>query len=245
MRTYARYAVLAGALAGLCLAAGRAGAAPAANYWTPEHITQALQALDRMKAQGLITPAQYQKKRAMLQQRRAGTFKATALSTTNPAEINFVQNGGFEEINKNSAANRSRWLWWGGWSWGGNYENMWETQPEYVHSGKYSARIRCTGKPGRIGIDTPDLPIVPGATEYVATVWAKGEGNNQLFLNFESGVNGSLRQKIGPDWTQVTLRGKPEKDAKQFMFYIYVTGEGTIWLDDVKIVPVGGAMDEE
>jgi hypothetical protein len=71
------------------------------------------------------------------------------LSVTNPP-LNFIQNGGFEDINRNSAPNRSRWLWWGGWSWGGDYENHWEDRPEYVRSGKYSARIKCLGRIERV-----------------------------------------------------------------------------------------------
>lgn len=214
------------------------------ELWTPERIDAALQALDRMKADGLITERQLQRKRTMLEERRAGRFKSTALSETDPAEFNFLQNAGFEEVNKNSARNRSRWLWWGGWSWGGDYENYWESRKEYVHSGTYSAGIRCTGKPGRIGINTHKLPIVPGLKEYEFTVWAKGEGENQLFLNFESGATGTLRKKIGPEWEQVRLKGVAEAGAKDFSFYIYVTGEGTIWLDDAQLVPLGELKDE-
>jgi len=216
----------------------------AAEPWPPERISIAEQALEKMKTDGLISERQFELKRALLEARRAGKFKSTALSDTDPAELNFIQNGGFEEINKNSDRNRSRWLWWGGWSWGGDYENFWEARPEYVHSGTYSAGIRCTGQPGRIGLNTPKLPIVPGVKEYQFTIWAKGEGENQLFLNFESGATGTLRRKIGPDWEPVSLRGTIEPGAKEFSFYIYVTGAGTIWLDDAKLVPTGEMKDE-
>lgn len=214
-------------------------AAEAPEPWLPERRDAALQALERMKADGLITERQFERKRAMLEERRAGRFQSTALSQTEPAELNFIQNGGFEEVNRNSARNRSRWLWWGGWSWGGDYENFWETRREYVRSGQYSAGIRCTGKPGRIGLNTPKLPVVPGIGEYQFTIWARGEGENQLFLNFESGATGTLRRKIGSEWEQVTLKGTAEPGAKDFNFYIYVTGQGTIWLDDAKLAPLG------
>ena len=212
--------------------------------WPSERITAALQSLEELKAAGLISEGQYQQKRAMLDDRHAGRFKPGALSTFDPAEVDFIQNGGFEEINENSARNRSRWLWWGGWSWGGDYENFWESRKEFVHSGNYSAGIRCTGKRGRIGINTPNLPILPGVKEYLFTVWAKGEGDNQLFLSFESGATGALRKKIGSDWEQVVLKGVAESGAKGFRFYIYVTGQGTLWLDDAKLVPVGETRAE-
>jgi hypothetical protein len=233
-----------GTLATLALLLPSIASEQSAEDWPPERVTSALQSLEKMKADGLISEPQYQRKRTMLEGRRTGQFKSTALSHSNPAELNFIQNGGFEEINKNSARNRSRWLWWGGWSWGGDYENFWESRPELVHSGRYSAGVRCTGKPGRIGINTPKLPIVPGVKEYLFTVWAKGEGDNQMFLNFESGATGTLRKQIGADWEPVSLKGAAESGAKDFSFYIYVTGQGTLWFDDAKLVPLGEMKDQ-
>jgi hypothetical protein len=214
------------------------------DLWSPDRMAAARQALDQMKTDGLASERQFQRKQAMIEDRRAGRFQSTALSPTDPAELNFLQNAGFEEVNKNSNANRSRWLWWGGWSWGGDYENFWETRPEYIHSGQYSAGIRCTGQAGRIGINTPKLPIVPGIREYLFTIWARGEGENELFLNFESGATGTLRRKIGREWEQVSLKGTAEPGAKDFNFYIYVTGQGTLWLDAAKLVPLGELKDE-
>ena len=237
-------ALLLSPLALVAFYSGVAAGEKAPELWSAGRISAAEQALDKMKADGLISERQFQQKRAALADRRAGRFKSTALSNADPAEVNFIQNGGFEEINKNSDRNRSRWLWWGGWSWGGDYENFWETRKEYVRSGTYSAGIHCAGKPGRIGINTPKLPIVPGVKECEFTVWAKGEGENELFLNFESGATGTLRKKIGPEWEQVRLKGVAEPGAKDFSFYIYVTGQGTIWLDDAKLVPLGELKDE-
>ena len=248
MRRSMNLVAVAALLCLACAASGAAGAAATkdeliAKLWPKDRIESALKAVDAQRAAGLLSDASHAKRKAMLESRAAGRFQPTMLSVENPP-LNFIQNEGFEDINKNSAANRSRWLWWGGWSWGGDYENKWEERPEYVHGGKYSARITCKGATGRIGISTPPIPIVPGATEYVFTVWAKGEGDNMLFLNFESGAKGTLRQKMPPDWTQVTLKGVPEAAAKQFSLYIYVTGKGTIWLDDAKLVPTGANLED-
>jgi hypothetical protein len=209
-----------------------------ARLWPKDRVDAALAAVDKQQADGLLSEATAARKRAMLQARRAGTFQPTMLATTSPP-LEFIQNGGFEDVNRNSASNRSRWLWWGGWSWGGDYENRWEDRPEHVRSGKFSARITCTGKPGRIGISTPKLPMAPGTKAYRFTVWAKGEGENELFLNFEDGVTGTLRKRIGAEWEQVTLDGTPQAGAGGYTLYIYVTGQGTIWLDDASLVPVG------
>lgn len=213
------------------------------KLWPRDRVLGALEEITKLKVNGMMTESHYRRKKKMLEARLAGVFNPTMLSATNPP-LNFIQNAGFEDINKNSQPNRSRWLWWGGWSWGGDYENRWEDRPQYVRSGKYSARIKCLGKKGRIGISTPKLPVVPGATEYEFSIWAKGQGDNELFLNFESGARGSLRGRIGPKWERVSLKGTMQPGADGYTVYVYVTGEGVIWLDDAKLTPIGGKLDD-
>jgi len=213
------------------------------SLWPKERIEAALKAVEKQRADSLLSEASFKRRQAMLQARLAGTYEPESLAVTDPP-LNFIQNGGFEQINKNSGKKRSRWLWWGGWDWGGDYENSWEDRPAYVHSGQYSARIACTGKKGRIGINTPGLPAIPGATAYTLTFWAKGEGDNMIFVNFEEGAGGVLREKIGPEWKAYTVKGTPESGKPTYNVYFYSIGEGTIWLDDVSLVPVGGKLDE-
>ena len=213
------------------------------RLWPRDRIEAALKDLDRQKADGLVSPKMYERKRQMLEGRLAGSYEGEMLATTNPP-LNFIQNAGFEEVNRNSARNRSRWIWWGGWSWGGDYENRWEDRPEHVRSGAFSARMACTGARGRIGISTPKLPLVEGAGAYEFSVWAKGTADNQLFINFEDGAKGTWRDTVPAEWTEIKVRGAPESGARDFMVYIYVTGEGTIWLDDAKLVPVGAKLED-
>ena len=238
MKRSLRWAVPAALVLAAVALAAETKEALTARLWPASRIEAALQAIEKQKAAGLLSDAAHARRKAMLEARRAGTFRPTMLATTDPP-LNLIQNPGFEDVNRNSARNRSRWLWWGGWSWGGDYENRWEDRPAYVRSGSYSARVRCTGKPGRIGISTPKLPVGEGVREVVFTIWAKGEGDHQLFLNFEAGARGTLRKKIGPAWEQVTLPGTIEPGAATFALYVYVTGKGTIWLDDARLVPAG------
>lgn len=213
------------------------------KLWPKQRIESALTAVEKQHAEGLLSDEAYARRRKMLEERAAGAFRPEMLSTSDPP-LNFIQNGGFEQINRNSGKNRSRWLWWGGWSWGGDYENYWEDRKEYVHSGQYSARIRCTGQKGRIGISTAAVPAIPGAEGYRFTFWAKGEGDNMLFVNFEEGASGEMRQKIDGEWKQYTLVGKPVSGKPTYTVYFYSIGGGTIWLDDVELVPVGGKVEE-
>ena len=214
-----------------------------AQLWPQSRILEATKAVEEQHRNELLSNESYQKKMAMLKARAAGTYVSQSLSVTDPP-LNFVQNAGFEKVNRNSEKNRSRWLWWGGWSWGGDYENLWEDRAAFVHSGQFSARIQCTGATGRIGISTPPLPAIPGATDYRLTVWARGAGENMLFVNFEGGANGVLREKIDDAWKQYTVLGKPVEREKTYQVYFYSIGAGTIWLDDVELVPVGGRLDE-
>ncbi len=245
--------IFGGAVAALVLSCLCARSAPESTQptvkdlmqklWPKERVEQALQSLERQKADGLLSQAAYEKRKQMLEARLAGSYQPQSLSVADPP-LNFIQNGGFEQTNPNSAKNRSRWLWWGGWSWGGDYENMWEDKAEFVHSGKLSARIRCTGAKGRIGLNTPPLPAVPGATEYKLVFWAKGEGDNMLFINFEEGASGSLREKVPGEWTRYTVSAKPVSGKNTYNVFVYVIGGGTIWLDNFELAPVGGKLDE-
>ena len=236
-------AVMAATTIGTTRAAEETVEALTQRLWPRERVEAAIKAVDQQKKDGLLSEAAYARRKKALEDRLAGNFKPEAMSVVNPP-LNFIQNGGFEQINRNSAANRSRWLWWGGWSWGGHYVNLWEERPGFVHSGKYSARIECRGEKGRIGISTPPLPVIPGASQYKLTFWAKGEGDNQIFINFEEGVTGTLREKIGPEWKEITVIGKPAENKNTYQVYFYVTGGGTVWFDDAALVPVGGNMDE-
>lgn len=209
------------------------------KLWPQSRMEDATKAVEEQRADRLLSDMSYQKKMAMLKARLLGTYASESLSVTDPP-LNFIQNGGFEKVNRNSDKNRSRWLWWGGWSWGGDYENMWEDRAEFVHSGQFSARITCTGAVGRIGISTPPLPAIPGATGYKLTFWARGQGDSMLFVNFEEGAGGTLREKIGDAWKQYTLVGEPAEGKKTYQVYFYSIGAGTIWLDDVDLVPNGG-----
>ncbi len=214
------------------------------RLWPKAQIDSAAKDVDKQKADGLITPKLYEKKKKMLAERAAGTFKPEMLSATNPP-LNLVQNAGFEDFNPNTRKNMSRWECWGGWAWpeSAPYENNKEDRPAYVHGGKLSARFTCTGAPARTGI-SQGIPVVEGANEYELTIWAKGEGENMLNVAYESGARGQFSGKIGAEWQEIKVKGTLDKGAKKFTIYLYIRGGGTIWLDDAKLLPVGVKLED-
>jgi hypothetical protein len=216
-------------------AAAQTRQALTAELWPPERIEAALLAIEAQRTAGILSEADYQRRREMLNRRLDGTFTPTMLSVVDSPDL--LQNGGFEQVNRNTRPHQSRWLWWQGWRWEGEYENSWEDRRQHVRSGRYSARVTATGASGRIAIFTPVLPPIEGATEYVFSVWAKGEGANELFLRFEAGVRGELRKRIGSEWERVTLTGHAGSGGRGYRVYLNVTGEGTIWFDDAELKP--------
>ena len=233
-------AVLAGAL----LWAAESKKELARKLWPAQRVRKALAAVEKQKKDGLINEKMYRRKKRMLAQRLAGTFKPKMLSATNPPP-NLLRNASFEDFNRNTRRNMSRWDWWGGWAWPETaaYVNDKENRPAYVKAGKLSARFKSTGKPARTGINQ-SIPTIEGATGYELTIWAKGEGNNMLHIAFEAGARGEFRGKIGPEWRKITVTAKPQAGAKEFTLYIYSRGGGTLWIDDARLLPIGVELED-
>lgn len=209
-----------------------------AELWPRDRIERALVAIQQQRSAGLLSDVGYERRREMLLARRDGSFIPTMLAIRNPTAL--IQNGGFEAIDRNTRADRSRWHWWQGWRWEGEYEMRWEDRGRHVRSGRYSARIRSTGAPGRIAVFTPILPAIGRSGRYRFSVWAKGAGENQLLVSFEGGASGSVRKRVGPEWERIDVRGRLGPGAAAFRIYLNSTGRGTIWLDDATLTPDPG-----
>lgn len=246
MRTWRRWgaALCVVALAAVVVWAAESKDDIIKRLWPKARVEAALKDVEKQKADGLITPKMYDRKKKMLQERLAGTFNDDVLSTTNPPP-NLLQNAGFEDFNPNTRRNMSRWDMWGGWAWPENadYQNDKEDRPDYVHEGKLSARFKCTGAPARTGINQ-SIPTIAGATEYTLTFWARGEGENQLQVAFESGARGTFTGKIDAEWKPITVTGQADPNAKKFTLYFYSRGAGTVWVDDAKLLPVGVKLED-
>jgi hypothetical protein len=221
-----------------CGLSAQARAELTAELWPAERIESALAALDEQRAADLLSEVAYERRRSMLLARLKGTFTPRMLAVENPLDL--IQNGGFEAIDRNTGPNRSRWHWWQGWRWEGEYEMRWEDRGRHVRSGRHSARIRSTGAPGRIAVFTPILPSIGETRRYRFSVWAKGSGENELFVSFEAGANGSVRKRVGREWERIDVRGRLRPGTAGFRIYLNSTGTGTIWLDDATLAPEPG-----
>jgi hypothetical protein len=206
-----------------------------AELWPRERVERALAALDEQRTAGLISEVGYERRRSMLRARLEGTFTPTMLAIESPLDL--IQNGGFESIDRNTRPNRSRWHWWQGWLWEGEYEMRWEDRGRHVRSGRHSARIASTGLRGRIAVFTPVLPAIGDTRRYRFSVWAKGSGENELFVAFDAGASGSVRKRVGGEWELIDVRGRLGPGAPGFRVYLNSTGTGTIWLDDATLAP--------
>ena len=67
---------------------------------------------------------------------------------------------------------------------------------------------------------------------------AKGGSSDNEFYSLQRS------RKIGSEWKQYTVSGKPVVGKDTYFVYFYSIGLGTIWLDDAELVPVGGKMEE-
>lgn len=204
-----------------------------AELWPRARVESALAALDEQRSAGLLSEVAHERRRNMLLARLDGTFTPTMLAVLNPPDL--IQNGGFEAIDRNTRPDRSRWHWWQGWRWEGEYEMRWEDRGRHVRSGRHAARITSVGAAGRIAIFTPILPAIGDARRYRFEVWAKGSGENELLVSFEAGASGSVRKRVGRGWERVEVQGLLSPGALGFRVYLNSTGTGTIWLDDATL----------
>lgn len=200
---------------------------------TKTEVRKQMEGVKQAYQRGLMSEERYKQKMAMLEEKlkTAPDVEPPVVETDEP--VNLIQNGSFEDFNPNSEPNRSRWLWWGGWSWGGDYENNKAGEAE---DGKLCAQIKCTGQAGRIGLMTPDIPVLKKQADYELTLWIKGTPGNRLNVAFESGAGGNGAFTGGDKWEKVTVKGKADAGADKFRIYFYVVGTGTIWLDNVQLM---------
>jgi len=72
---------------------------------------------------------------------------------------------------------------------------------------------------------------------------AAWKDSSRASAGLENGATGVLRQTLAPEWKPYTVRAKPESGATEFTRHIYSIGGGTLYLDDVSLVPVGAKLD--
>jgi hypothetical protein len=144
---------------------------------------------------------------------------------------NLVQNPSFEQ-------GMEQWGSWGAWD-GGAYIFGSGSGPD-AHTGGASAAIICQ-KPGRGGIYTDPIRL-PAAGTYQVSLFVKGKDGARFRTSAANGqVVGAREFDVPGTWTEVTYQVKADDPAKEFRLYVYNVGTGTLFVDDVALLPPAGA----
>ncbi len=53
-------------------------------------------------------------------------------------------------------------------------------------------------------------------------------------------MSGTTTVTPGADWERLTVAATVDPGARGFRIWILLNGEGTVWLDDAELMPVGG-----
>ena len=65
-----------------------------------------------------------------------------------------------------------------------------------------------------------------------------------LFVNFEEGAAGDLRERIGDAWKEYTVAGTPEAGKRTYIVYFYVDRRGHDLARRRRAGARGGNLDE-
>ncbi len=153
------------------------------------------------------------------------------------ADTGLVANGGFE-------MGLLRWGSWGTWDNGLYFFGCGRGQNA---RGRASAGIFCQKK-GRGGIMS-DTPFSLKRGEYRLSYWAKAAvGGTRMFHSLEGEGSKSITDGRSsgwfpvPDrWIQKSFAIRVTEDVPSVRLYLYHVGEGALYLDDVSLLPEGGA----
>jgi hypothetical protein len=183
-------------------------------------------------------------------------------ATTLATGENLIPNGGFEDARKTDLLAglpaKTRAFYDGttqsaleGWTFGGRWEggDYGATIGDEARSGKHSCQITCRTR-GRGGIGSAPIKLKPG-TIIRASLWikAKDASGGRIFLNFEGSPGdgwASKDLKTGTyDWTRftklVTVPGGKPADEQTIVVFLYMTTDGSIWIDDFSVEVVDPA----
>ena len=150
-----------------------------------------------------------------------------------PLEVpgNLIENPSFE-------LGLERWGSWGQWD-GGRYTFGSGSGPD-AHSGGASAAI-ISQQPGRGGIYTEPMRL-PAAGTYRVTLYVKGKDGARFRTSAANGrLIGAKEFEVPERWTKVEYQVEVEDPAKDFRLYVFNVGTGTLYVDDVALLPPEGA----
>ncbi|HMG86882.1 MAG TPA: S41 family peptidase [Terracidiphilus sp.] len=139
--------------------------------------------------------------------------------------------------------------------WYANPPSMVNVDNQVVHSGRWSVRFDCnTASEGGFSVITRSIPVdfAGGEIElhgYLRTkdvagyagLWMREDGEGQM-LKLE---NMATQHVDGTrEWTEYTIKLPIDADARQLVFGVLLSGTGTLWADDLRLLVDGKPIAE-
>lgn len=168
------------------------------------------------------------------------------------ADQNMVINGGFENCTTEGLPD-----FWGTGHWGlGRFGETWVTDTDtwrtrwgvdntVSHSGSRSLRIAASTDSTELRAVSNKIKLQAGKT-YTLSVWMKSDSTNLPVSLFENGGGASQQVSVDNTWRRYTLSFVPPGASNTVVktsIYITPTGNGTLWVDDVKLEANSVATD--
>ncbi len=141
------------------------------------------------------------------------------------------------------------------WGWGGGPPATIHIDSTVVHGGDFAVRLeRDTGSPNSFTTITKKIPLdyagqwielrgflrTEGVTEF-AGLWMREDGPNGR-VQFDNMQKQGLKGTT--EWTEYSIRLFLDPKADDLFFGVLVTGEGTVWADDLELTIDGKPIPE-
>jgi len=95
------------------------------------------------------------------------------------------------------------------------------------------------GKGGETGLEQTPFCLRAGET-YKGSLWARGEASGGLVVRLTGGGIQLAEQSLtapGAEWAEFPFTFKPSANCSAATLQVGLTGEGTVWLDQVSLMP--------
>lgn len=161
------------------------------------------------------------------------------------ANSNLIPNGNFEEVSGNSVK-----FWDMGYTWDGDYKTTKDMNIKY--SGTQSIKIENTGNTGKSAWVLRKPISVEEKTGYQLNIHVKASGTSSISIQCtcyrSTGKNINMIYNLRPgtyDWEKYTFSFEMPEGTDKVGIYLFNTGKGTVWFDDLSLEKYSLSQDEK